>query len=181
MTTVQFVNREAEREVDSLFIQRYSSRKFANDQLDEQQIVTLIEAAKWAPSASNEQPWRFIIANDEKQKKLFSEFINEGNRTWVDQAPALILLLSKNIKDNGDVNSYHEFDSGTAWGYLSVQAHLQGLNTRAIGGFDKIKAKELLHLSDDLEPRIVIALGHKDAQEEQLTTRKSLEHLILSI
>lgn len=141
--------------IDELFTSRFSSRAFENKEVPNEEIMKVLEAASSAPSANNTQPWRFAVASTEEQKSAFYSFIVEGNLTWCKQAPVLILLAAQME------TPVASFDCGTAWGYLSVQAAKVGLNTRAMGGFDRAKAKEVLNLPENVEPQIVIALGYR--------------------
>ncbi|WP_236570658.1 nitroreductase family protein [Paenibacillus sp. An7] len=185
------VYRNAEYPVDPLFIERWSSRSFADKSVSSETLYTVLEAARWAPSSSNLQPWRFAVAQTEEEHTLFQQFILPGNRLWTDKAPVLILIASdKRRDDSGEINSAHKFDAGTAWGYLSIQANLLGLSTRAIGGFNHEKAIEVLGLPEYIEPHAVVALGYQgtlDQLDEKFhdkdkpTGRRKLSESILKI
>ena len=177
------LTRETQFAIDDLFTSRFSSRAFTDKELTQDEIMKVIEAASSAPSAMNMQPWRFAIAQTEEQKEKFYSFIMEGNLLWCKQAPVLILLAADT--ESGVAS----FDCGTAWGYLSVQAAKDGLNTRAMGGFDRAKAKEVLNLPAALEPQIVIALGYagdksslpeKLQEREGITPRRTVESNLIS-
>src|SRR5690554_2946921 len=101
--------------IDPIFLNRWSPRAYSDRTVSDQDIYTVIEAAHWAPSANNLQPWRFIIAKTEEQLAHFHTFINEFNLIWASKAPVLIMVASKKTKDNGDPNGPHAFDTGTAW------------------------------------------------------------------
>ncbi|WP_454193040.1 nitroreductase family protein [Paenibacillus sp. Marseille-Q7038] len=183
--------RNAEYPVDPLFIERWSSRSFADKPVSSEVLYTVLEAARWAPSSSNLQPWRFVLAQTEEEHNLFQQFILPGNRLWTDKAPVLILIASDKRRDeSGEINGAHKFDAGTAWGYLSIQANLLGLSTRAIGGFNRVKASEVLGLSEYIEPHAVVALGYKGTidqldekfhNKEKPTDRRALSESILEI
>ncbi|MDW7740630.1 MAG: nitroreductase family protein, partial [Bacillota bacterium] len=112
---------------------RWSPRAFSSKPVAKEELMALLEAAHYAPSCSNEQPWRFLIAdNAEKLAKLFS-VLNEGNQAWANKAPVLILLIGKNhFEKTEKANHWHMFDSGTAWGFLSLEAERRGLITHAM-------------------------------------------------
>lgn len=176
-------SRKSEYGVNELFLTRWSSRVFADKEVSNETIMKVIEAATTAPSAMNAQPWRFVVATSEAQKEAFYSFIMEGNLSWCKQAPVLILLAAHT--ESGVAN----FDCGTAWGYLSIQAASEGLNTRAMGGFERAKAKEVLNLPSNIEPQIVIALGYRGEkstlpeklqEREGFTPRNSVEASIIS-
>lgn len=185
------VFRNADYPVDPLFIQRWSSRSFADQPVSSETLYTVLEAARWAPSSSNLQPWRFVLAQTEEEHNLFRQFILPGNRLWTDKAPVLILIATDKRRDeSGEINSAHKFDAGTAWGFLSIQAYLLGLSTRAIGGFDRAKASEVLGLPEYIEPHAVVALGYQAAAEqldeklrdkEKPSSRRNLSESILKI
>lgn len=182
--------RRSHSKVHPLFLNRWSPRSYSEEAVGEEDLNTILEAASWAPSASNEQPWRFIIARTEEEKEVFNQFINPRNLLWSTKAPVLILLASKNNKVNNDPNIYHDFDAGAAWSNLSLQASILGLSTRAIGGFDKEKAKAVLNIPKDVDLHVVIALGYKgdtkslhvDFQHlEKPNTRRSVKDNIIPI
>ena len=185
------VYRNAEYPVDPLFIERWSSRSFADKPVSSETLYTVLEAARWAPSSNNLQPWRFVLAQTEEEHTLFQQFILPGNRLWTDKAPVLILIASDKRRDeSGEINGAHKFDAGTAWGFLSIQAYLLGLSTRAIGGFDRVKASEVLGLPEYIEPQAVVALGYQAAidqldekfrDKEKPSGRRILSESILEI
>jgi len=190
LSTVVEKHRKPESSVDPLFLNRWSSRAFSEQEVSEEVLSSILEAATWAPSASNEQPWRFVIARTKEERALFQDFINARNQLWSQKAPVLILLGSAKKRSNNTPNSSHSFDAGAAWGYLALQAKLLGLNTRAIGGFDKDKARELLNIPGDIELHAVVALGYngnveslyEDFQKLEIpTSRRSVRKNIISI
>ncbi|HZG85775.1 nitroreductase family protein [Paenibacillus sp.] len=166
--------RQPAYDIDPVFIQRWSPRSFANKDVPEETLFSLFEAARWAPSANNMQPWRFIVARTKEDLETFHSFILPGNLAWCQNAPALAVLASATTTERGD-NRAHAFDAGTAWGYLALEATRQGLVTHAMGGFDREKARAALGLPDDVEPQIVIAIGYrgeKEALPENLQERE---------
>ncbi|HWL12858.1 MAG TPA: nitroreductase family protein [Ureibacillus sp.] len=173
--------RQAEHEVDPVFINRWSPRSFLEKEVPEDVLMRVFEAARWAPSAMNLQPWRFIIARTDEDREKFHSFILEGNRRWCDRAPVLAVLVS----DKED--PAHFFDSGAAWGFLSLQAAKEGLVTHAMGGFDKQKAREVLNVPENFDMQVAIAIGYQGEKEalpedlqsrEQPSNRRSLKETI---
>lgn len=152
--------RPTDFEVHPYILNRWSSRAFDDRQIPEETLFSLFEAARFAPSANNEQPWRYVIARTKEDRERFYTFINEGNRAWCERAPVLAVLAAKRTSSRGNPMRTYAFDTGASWGMLAVEAKYRGLNTRAMGGFDGAKAKETLSLSDDYEPMIVIAIGY---------------------
>ncbi|WP_141692609.1 nitroreductase family protein [Paenibacillus pectinilyticus] len=158
-------NRKADYPVHSLFLNRWSSRAFEEKEVTQETLHTVLEAARWAPSSSNLQPWRFVVAHTEEQKQKFQAFIKPNNRLWTDHAPVLLLLLSHKLRQDGEPNGAHAFDTGAAWASIAFQAHLLGLATRAVGGYDREKAREVLQVPAEYELHAVIALGYRGARE----------------
>jgi nitroreductase len=161
--------RQADHDIDQVYLDRWSPRSFQEKEVPEEVLMRIFEAARWAPSANNFQPSRFIIARNKEDRELFHTFINEGNRLWCEKAPVLAVLIS-NQED-----PVHTFDAGTAWGYLSLQATREGLITHAMGGFQREKAREVLNIPDNYDVQIVIAIGYqgeKEALPENFQTRE---------
>jgi nitroreductase len=158
-------HRTAEHPIHPLFLNRWSARSYDNRSVSDEVLYTILEAARWAPSSSNLQPWRFIVAKTTEQRKDFEEFIRPNNRLWTDHAPILLLLASHKLRADGESNRAHAFDTGAAWASIALQARILGLSTRAVGGFDKDKARIVLHVPDEYELHAVIALGYPGAKE----------------
>ncbi|MEW9700245.1 nitroreductase family protein [Paenibacillus sp. SI8] len=158
-------NRQAEYGVNPLFLNRWSPRSYTNQQVSDEVLYAVLEAARWAPSSSNGQPWKFIIAKTEEQLNLFQTFIKPNNRLWTDHAPVLILILSAKYREDGAVNGASAFDAGAAWASLALQAKLLGLATRAVGGYDQEQARIALHIPEAYNLHAVIALGYQGEKE----------------
>ncbi|OPH57647.1 nitroreductase [Paenibacillus ferrarius] len=158
-------HRKAEYPVHPVFLNRWSSRAFEAKEVTNETLYTILEAARWAPSSSNLQPWRFIVAKTEEQKQKFQTFIKPNNQLWTVHAPVLVLILSHKLRQDGELNGAHAFDAGAAWASIAFQAHLLGLATRAVGGYEKDKAREVLQVPADYELHAVIALGYRGARE----------------
>jgi nitroreductase len=165
-------NRVSEFFVDPLFIDRWSPRAFNADPISDETLFSLLEAARWAPSANNSQPWRFIYARNGGNgwEKLFS-LLNDNNKRWAGQASALLLLLSKKVhaRDGGQPAPLrnHSFDTGAAWASLAFQAHYLGWKTHAIGGFDREGSRQALAIPDHYNVEILVAIG-KQAERDTL-------------
>src|SRR5262245_66159012 len=130
MTTAN--SRSTEYPIDPLFLERWSPRSFTGALMSEYDLMTILEAARWAPSAFNSQPWRFIYArrDTEHWAKLLG-LLTESNQLWAKSASAIIILVSKTtVQPRGaekEVPSWsHSLDAGAAWGYLALQAHRSG-------------------------------------------------------
>lgn len=159
--------RKSAHKIDPIHLERWSSRKFSNQPVESDKLHSIFEAARWAPSASNWQPWHFVYAQEEEDLKKFHSFINDSNVEWCHRAPVLVAVVSKVTRnDKGDPNPFHSFDTGTAWGYLSLEAHRQGLLTHGMGGFDREKAKEVLNIPEEYVVEAMIAIGYYDEEVE---------------
>lgn len=129
-------------------------------------LLSLFEAAHWAPSAFNFQPWRFIVAQTEEERETFYSFIKEFNLVWCKHAPVLTLILSKKSTDDGKFVQTHSFDTGTAWGFLALQASKKGLITHPMTGFDFEKAREVLEIPEEYHIEAMVAIGYQDKKEK---------------
>jgi nitroreductase len=159
------IARQTDHAVDPQFVERWSPRAFTGEALDDATLWKLFEAARWAPSASNIQPWRFIYGR--KGTPAFATLL-EGlvpfNQTWAANASVLIAVLSakQNVpagKTEPQANPWHSFDAGAAWGQLALQAHLLGLHTHGMGGFVGDKLRASLGVPDDFAIEAVVAVG----------------------
>ncbi|GGG56988.1 nitroreductase family protein [Paenibacillus radicis (ex Gao et al. 2016)] len=181
-------HRNAEHGVSSLFLNRWSPRAFDSRKVADEDLNAILEAAHWAPSSFNDQPWRFVVAKTEEQLAVFHNFLGEFNQIWATKAPVLVLVASDTKRENGDPNGAHAFDAGTAWGYLALEATLKGLAAHAIGGFDRQQAKAALNLPEQFELHAVIAIGYQGdksslpapIQEREVPSgRKSLSEVVI--
>jgi nitroreductase len=143
---------------------RRSVLAFNSQIVSDDKINLLIEAARWAPSSYNEQPWRFYFAsrsNPEAFKKILSCLV-PANAEWAQNGSVLMISVTKkNLTLNGKENGYAMHDTGMATANLLIQAEAMGLATHVMGGFDKSAASELLNLSDEYMPLAAIAIGYQ--------------------
>jgi len=177
-------------EINHVIINRWSPRSFVNDEISDKELFSLFEAARWAPSSSNSQPWRFIYAkrNSKNWNNLFNLLI-DFNKQWCVDASALVVIISrKNFEHNGQPSITHQFDTGAAWENLAIQAVSQGLITHAMAGFDYEKARKDLTVPDDYDVSAMIAIGKRGPKEKLSTelqareipnTRKPLSEIVM--
>jgi nitroreductase len=125
------------------FVDRWSSRAFSDAAISESELASLFEAARWAPSASNTQPWLFLYADSDPDLATFRALLRDSNRRWADRAPVLAFLFAAKLKPDGQPNTSSLLDAGAAWMSLALQGHTLGLNTRAMGGIhrDRVHAE----------------------------------------
>ena len=166
------------REIHPLLQQRWSPRAFSAQPVEEAKLLTLIEAARWAASANNEQPWRFIYAakgQSEHYNKLF-DCLNEWNQAWAQSAPALIMTLVKtHFEKNGRPNPWALHDLGLAVGNLTAQASALNLYVHSMAGFSAEKAREMFNLPPGLDPVTMIAVGYLGDPEQLSDSLKARE------
>jgi len=156
---------------------RWSPRAFSNKSIAADKLKALLEAARYAPSCNNEQPWRFLIADSDEKLTGMRSILNTGNQKWANKAPVLILVTAlKNFEKTGEENHWNMFDAGTAWGYLSLEAERQGLITHAMGGFDREKARSEFNIPEEYEIISVIAVGYYGDKSELSEFNQSREH-----
>lgn len=142
---------------------RWSPRAFDGRAVEHEKIYRLLEAARWSPSASNEQPWRFIVGfkGDKTYQKLFDTFV-EFNQLWTKTAPVLVLCIADTMstKNPGKPNPTHAYDLGQAVAHLSFQAHADGLHVHQMSGFDLRKAEEVFEVPERFKVISAVAIGY---------------------
>ncbi len=160
-------NRKGEYKVDKLFPSRWSPRAMSGA-VTKEELMTLFEAARWAPSSYNNQPWRFIYSlKGTKHWNKFFNLLGDFNKMWVKNAGALILIVSKKTFDhNGELSITHSFDAGAAWQNLALQGSITGLVVHGMQGFDYVKAKTELNISDEYDVEAIIAIGKPGKKED---------------
>jgi len=181
--------RKPEFEIDEIFLNRWSPRAMSGEEMSEAELMSLFEAAKWAPSSFNNQPWRFLYTRrDSENWGLFFNLLAEFNQAWAKNASALIVMISRKTFDhNGKPSRTHSFDTGAAWQNLALQGALKGLVIHGMQGFDYDKAREVLNVSDDYEVEAMAAVGmpgkveelpEKLREREFPSTRKRLSEIV---
>lgn len=153
--------RKADYPIDSLFLKRWSPRAMSGESLSDEQIMTLFEAARWAPSSYNNQPWRFIYAKRQTPawQPLFNVLV-PANQEWAQHAAVIFLLISHTVFAlNNKPSRTHSFDAGAAWENLALQATILGLVAHGMEGFDYAKAKSDLRIPDTYTVEAMFAIG----------------------
>jgi nitroreductase len=155
-------SRKPDHPVEALIVARWSPRAMSGKPLRDGEILTLFEAARWAPSTYNEQEWRFLYARrDTPQWKSFFDLLVEGNQAWCKDAALLVVILAHKVfTKNGKPNPVHLFDSGCAFENLALQATAMGLVVHGMQGFDYDKARTTLKVPDDYAVAAMFAAGH---------------------
>ena len=160
--------RQSDYPIDTLFLDRWSPRAMSGEPLSEAELMTLFEAAHWAPSSGNSQPWRFLYARrDTEHWPLFFDLLAEGNKTWCHRAAALIVFISRTTHEqSGRVLNTHSYDTGSAWVSLAYQAWMKGLVAHGMAGFDYARAKTALNVPDDFTVNAMAAVGRPGPKED---------------
>ncbi len=172
-------NRKANYDISPLLLNRWSPRSMTAEALGDDELFALFEAARWAPSSSNGQPWRFIIARRQHQEyfeKLLS-FLVPPNQAWAKNAAALAVVASRSTFEyNNQPAITHAFDTGAAWENLAIESARRGLVAHGMAGFDYQRAKLELAIPEEFEVHAMLAIGRRgnpDALPEKL---KNAEH-----
>jgi nitroreductase len=148
--------------VHDLIRDRWSPRAFASKPVEPAILASLFEAARWAPSSNNEQPWAYLVATKDDAEsfaKTLSVLV-EFNAAWAKDAPALAIAVSRGRFQNGKPNRNAFYDTGAATALLSVEATARGLAVHQMAGFDDAKAKQVFEIPEDCEPIAAIAIGY---------------------
>ncbi len=156
--------------IDTLapILARWSPRAMSGEALTKPEIQALFDAARRAPSANNNQPWRFVYARSGSLAwaELF-ELLTQSNQSWSQRAALLIVVLSCTRDPiSGKPTPSHSFDTGAAWQNLALQGHAMGLVVHAMRGFDMELARKSLHVSDDLAIEAIVAVGRPGSVHE---------------
>jgi len=157
----------ADHPVEEIFLSRWSPRAFEETPISEDELLSLLEASRWAPSGGNVQPWRFVYAirGDAFWPKLLDSLV-PSNRVWASHAAALIAVTSNTQflrpgATEPSTTPSHAFDAGAAWGYLALQATLAGWAAHAMGGFEKEVAAAAIELPANHVIHAMVAIGKR--------------------
>jgi nitroreductase len=147
-----------------LLAERWSPRALdAGHELTADQLTALLEAARWAPSASNTQPWRFAVAlRGSAEYAAVLDALAPGNQAWAHAASALIVAAAETTTPDGTPRPWAVYDTGQAVAHLSVQAQHEGLAVHQLGGFDRDRVAALLATPGEVSPVVVLAVGRRD-------------------
>ncbi|MGB2592998.1 MAG: nitroreductase family protein [Candidatus Acidiferrum sp.] len=169
--------------VHDLIRNRWSPRAFSNKQVEREVLASLFEAARWAPSSFNEQPWAYLVAtkdDSENFSKALSVLV-DFNAGWAKEAPVLMFAVAHlNFYSNGTPNRNAFYDIGAATALLSVEATARGLGVHQMAGFDPAKAKKVFEIPADWETIAAIAIGYPgepDSLPEKLRDREAAPRL----
>lgn len=157
--------RSPDHPIEPVFVERWSPRAFDGSSISKAQLFTLFEAARWAPSAFNAQPWRFLYAlRDEDNWPKFLDLLLPFNQTWAQHASALIFVVSDTLIESKPgaepaPSRSHSFDAGAAWLLLALQATALSLHSHGMGGVDFARARSVLNVPERFSIEVAIAVG----------------------
>lgn len=194
MTHVQTLDRTADTtaQLHPLLAERWSPRGFdPTHQLDDETLTTLLEAARWAPSANNSQPWRFLVGRrGDDTFATVVDLLAPFNQTWARSASALVVAVAQTTDETGRPQPWALYDTGQAVAAMTTQAQVEGLSMHQMGGFDADGVRHRFGLTDDLTAVVVVAVGRHDpdadlpeplaARETAPRTREPLAALLLN-
>ena len=168
---------ESQYQIHDLIKRRWSPRAFEERPVEPEKLRSLFEAARWAPSSNNEQPWRFLVATKENKAEYdrFFQCLVEGNQKWVHRVPVLILSVAKLTFDDGSANGHALHDVGLAAENLVLQATALGLASHQMAGFHVDKARSEFQIPTGFDAVAMIAIGYPgdvSALEERARQRE---------
>jgi nitroreductase len=154
-------HRTADHPIDTLFLDRWSPRAMSGEPLSHDELMSLFEAARWAPSAGNTQPWRILYAHrDSEQWPVFFGLLVERNQAWCRNAAVLLVFVSRTVNEQtGRPLKTHSYDTGAAWENLALQSILRGLVVHGMAGFDYTRARTELAIPDEFKVEAMAAIG----------------------
>ncbi|WEK02295.1 MAG: nitroreductase family protein [Candidatus Sphingomonas phytovorans] len=174
--------RSTDHDIDPIFTQRWSPRSFDGSKVDDRELHVLFEAARWAPSSYNRQPWRFVYAHrDSAEWATFLGLLKPFNAAWAAGASVILFVLSDRMiqlpgRESPEVSRSHSFDAGAAWACLALQATRIGLSTHGLAGVDFERAQTELGVPDDFHIEAAIVVGRRaerDLLPEPLRARET--------
>lgn len=160
----------ADHEVLDLIRERWSPRAYdAGRPVPATELWRLFEAARWAPSSRNEQPWRFVVIDREAHRHVHEAIVSTlsiGNQAWAPAAPVLVMVAVKlTVGDSGEANRHAYYDTGHAVALLTLQAQAIGLGIRQMEGFDRAAASRIAGIPDDYDAVVIMAIGYPAAPD----------------
>lgn len=155
--------RQAEADIDSIFLERWSPRSYLDQPVSAEDLKTVFEAARWAPSCYNEQPWLFLYTQEPALHAKVAATFAPTNHVWAQHAPvAGVIFGRRRFTHNGKDNAFHAFDAGAAAFAMSLQANRLGLGTHLLGGFDPEPSYELYGVPrEDYVALAAFVMGHR--------------------
>jgi len=159
--------RSAEHPIQPLLLDRWSPRAMTGESISPDELMRLFEAARWAPSSFNSQPWRALYARrDTEHWPVFLGLLVEGNKAWAQNAAALVVFISRRTFEYNDEPSVsHSYDCGAAWENFALQGFSQGFVVHGMEGFDYDRARVELKIPDEFQVEAMAAVGKPGVKE----------------
>ena len=177
MSSQTRTDRVPETDVSRLFVDRWSPRSFSDAPLTDDEIATMFEGARWAPSSFNRQPWLFVYETDGPDRATFNSILFEGNQLWASKAPLLGFIFAQTVDESGRQLRTAQFDTGAAWMGLALSAATLGIYTHGMAGIDREAAHAKLNVPDDtwqvMCGFVAGRIGPKDVLTEELQEREA--------
>jgi nitroreductase len=153
--------RTPDHPIEALFVDRWSPRAMSGESITHDELFTLFEAARWAPSSGNSQPWRMLYAHRETEHwPRFFGLLNDGNKTWCGHAAVLVVFVSQMRREGSDrLLPTHAYDTGAAWISLAYQGWMTGYVVHGMAGFDYERARTELGVPADFQVNAMCAIG----------------------
>lgn len=161
--------------VHDLVRARWSPRSFSLREVADDDLRAILDAARWASSSYNEQPWRFLVArkSDSSAFDKILSLLAPANQAWAKNAPILMVMAAKRtFSHNSSPNHYGLHDAGQALAHLALQATALRLHSHSMGGFDHQRARKELGIPDDFEIGAAVALGYLGSPENETAERQ---------
>ncbi|MCH9634526.1 MAG: hypothetical protein S4CHLAM7_12790 [Chlamydiae bacterium] len=173
--------------IHNLLLNRWSPRIMSGEEMSEDEFLPLFEAARWAPSSYNAQPWRFLYAKKSSPHwKTFFDLLVPANQEWAEKAALLVVLTSKtHFERNGKPSITHSFDAGAAWMSLALEGAHRDYVIHAMEGFDYDKSKKDLNIPSEMHVEAMLAIGKKPknrsdvAHEEHPNSRRPINEILI--
>lgn len=170
--------RKTEFPIHPIIQNRWSPRAMSGDRMTDEELMPLFEAARWAPSSYNGQPWRFLYAKrNTPEWDLFFDLMIEFNQSWTKNASVLVVVISHKVfEKNGKPSPTHSYDTGAAWMSLALEGSRRGYVVHGMEGFDYEKARRTLEIPDDYQVEAMCAIGKRAPKEklpEELQKREA--------
>lgn len=162
--------RKADHPIQPLILNRWSPRSMTGEPISDKELMSLFEAARWAPSSYNNQPWRFLYAKrDTPHFTTFFDLLVDFNKSWCDKAALLGVIASQTLfEKTKKPSATHSLDTGAAWQNLALEGHARNLVVHGMQGFDYEKARKSLKIPEDVAILAMFAVG-KRAPKESLS------------
>src|SRR4029450_8883292 len=170
--------RKADFPIEPLLLDRWSPRAMSSEEIAEEELMRLFEAARWAPSSFNAQPWRALYARrDTEHWPVFFDLLVEANKSWANNAAVLVVFVSRKIFDHdGEPSRTHSYDTGAAWQNFALQGCRQGLVVAGMEGFGVERARVKLRIPGEFQVEAMAAVGQPGPKEllpEKLQKREA--------